>query len=465
MRKIPFKGLIWCSFYPLWGLIIAIAWRLEEPNEITTILVVWIIQIIALLIVKKAKRAKIIDSEIIWITAFSLKLLVTLVIVQYLWVPSYGTGGIHRQANAFDPAVYDYHGNIWAQSSDFTATVMYGGIIYYIGLIYKIFGVSTFYVGLFNSLLSLSAFLFLTGILYLGSRETKPWKFMALGMFLPEVAYFDAIPAKAALVNASLSMAILSLYAIIDRKKYLLSYCSLAFSLLILTMIRATTIIIFIAISFAFLLWDFRKNKKYLFSLTLMAVIFFVSSPTIISKTGGYASNISVEIFNISRKAEWGVQQVEKQPGGASNSLSLLFMPYNLKQAILFAPFRSVFFLVAPFPRLLWDPNISFNRNFTRLNVWCFIFLLPSIFAALFQKRCRKNRLYPYLVIPFILIIVLIANGTYIIHPRYRVMLDPILLATALFGYHCGSPKRFILPTLLVVGIGLFGYFFLKSIA
>ena len=90
---------------------------------------------------------------------------------------------------------------------------------------------------------------------------------------------------------------------------------------------------------------------------------------------------------------------------------------------------------------------------------------MPFLLAALFQRKYRKNQIHFYVVIPFIIILMLPANGTFIIHPRYRVMLDPILLAAVLFGYRYGNPQRFILPTLLILAVGFIGYFYLKFVA
>jgi len=456
------KKLILWFISPLWGFMIAMAWNLEEPNKISTILVVWLVQFLALLIINKANNAKILHSDVTWIIAFNLKLLVTLVIVQYLWVPSNAVLGGHRQpGDVFDPVKYDYFGADWAKSSYMTTSVMYGGVIYYIGAIYKIFGVSVFYVALFNCLLTLCTFLFITGILTLASHEKKPWKYMVLGLFLPLIAYLDAIPSKSPLVLFSMSMALFSMNMVNRKTKYLLYYSALVFSLVALLAVRATMVLVIAFIALGYLLWDFKKNRSQIIAVSLMVVALFVISSVVISMSGGYAGNIVANAFDISQKVEWGMQL---QYAG-ENSISALIMPHNFLEAILYAPIRSVFFMVAPFPNIFLDFTISPLRNIERTSVWLIILLMPAIFSAVLHKRCRITELYPQVIIPFVLLIILLANGQFIIHPRYRVMLDPIFLATALIGFRYGTPRVFVSWTFLIVLMGFGGYFILKSIA
>jgi len=476
--KAIYKGLIW-SFYPIWGFIIALAWRCEEPSKITTILVVWIVQIIAWLIIKKAKKAHIIHSETFWIIAFSLKLLVTLFVIQYLWIPEYASQGGHRAPRPnFDPVVYDWAGANLAKHNLnplFVMSYNYVGIIYYIGLIYYIFGVSTFYVGLFNTLFSLLTFLSVAGILHLISRRTKPWQLMAFGMFFPELAYNDAIPAKGPLATAFLFVSIFLLYSLIYKKKKRLNYFLISLSLLGLLIVRTPIVAVVVAIGLYVALLNFRRNKRVLILLFVGIVVFMIISPIVIPMMGGCNYDPTKDLFNISSKVQSVEISAERHHIDTSDSINKLFTPNDYTQLVLFSPFRSIFFLVAPFPRLLLEDLTSifsgsfeyvvWGRNFTKLSLWCIIIAMPCLFAALFQKRCRKTWLYFYVVIPFILVLILLANGRYIIHPRYRVMLDPILLGTALFGYRYGKPKVFIVPSFLIIFVGFIGYFFLKSIA
>ena len=475
--KVIYKGLIW-TFYPIWGFIIALAWRCEEPSKITTILVVWIVQIIAWLIIKRAKKAHIIHSETTWIVAFSVKLLVTLFIIQYLWIPGFEPVSHRIGPHGFDPSVYDWAGVNLAEHNlkpVFVRTINYVGVIYYIGLIYYIFGVSTFYVGLFNTIFSLLTFLSIAGILHVISRRTKPWQLMALGMFFPELVYYDAIPAKGVLATAFMFISIFLLYSIIYKKKKRLNYFLICLSLLGLLVVRAPIVAVVTAIGLYVAFLNFRRSKRLLIPLFVGIVAFTIISPVVIPMMGGGNFNPSSELLDISSKVQSAKDVAERHHIDTSDSIDKLFWPNSFIQAILFAPFRSIFFLVAPFPHLLLGDltgifSGSFDYavlswNFTKLSIWCIIIAMPCLFAALFQKKCRKNRLYFYIVIPFILVLILLANGRYRLHPRYRVMLDPILLAVALFGYRYGNPKRFILLTLLILLIGFVGYFSLKLIA
>ena len=164
-NRISQRGLIW-SFLVIWALGVAIFWPGEEPAKVNTLLVVGIVFVLAYLIIAYAAKSKIITSKIYWMVAFLVMMTLVAIVLQFvLTVSDIG----HRDIDGFDPIRYDYDAKAAVESGlDFTAakgSYNFLGVIYYIAGIYWMFGISTFYVSLFNLLFVLVGFLAVTKIL------------------------------------------------------------------------------------------------------------------------------------------------------------------------------------------------------------------------------------------------------------------------------------------------------------
>lgn len=182
--------------------------------------------------------------------------------------------------------------------------------------------------------------------------------------------------------------------------------------------------------------------------------------PVILDYTGGYLANVGT-FLNLSKRASYGIKITSSE-----KSLSVIFATDNPIKAIIFAPIRTLFLLVAPFPRLgLNLTDILWLENFARLSVWIILLCFPILFAATFQKSCRKSPAWFYIVVTYWLLLLLIANGALFIHERYRVMADPLLMATLLVGIRYGKPRKFILPSFILIMLGYVLYYVLKQFA
>lgn len=452
---------LFVSFAFLWVMLIALTWTNEEPSKIQTIAVVFIVFILGVLIIKYAKNRGIINNEKLWIFIFLVKLTLTSIILQYLWIPAFTA---HRALNVFDPAVFDYHGKLLAESN-FNVSLIRGvynyvGQIYYIGAIYWLFGVSTFYVGLFNGLISLVTFLAITSFLVHISKYKKKWQLMALGMLFPELIYFDAIPGKEVIATCMIALSILFMYKFFLRQKtrYLLL---LLLSLSILMSVRAVMAIIVITMGGIWVIAKDKRKLKLVFlygGIALFMLLF--SFPYIIKYTGGSPVTIG-RFLNLSETVKYGISMT---PG--EKSLSVMFATADPIKAIIFAPIRTLFLLVAPFPRLGLNLTDMFGSvNFARLGVWITLLCFPILFAATFQKSCRRSPPWVYIVFTYWILLLLIANGAFIVHPRYRVMAAPFLMGTLLIGIEYGNPKKFIFPSFVLVILGYILYYILKVFA
>jgi hypothetical protein len=454
------NGLFW-SFTFLWTMLIALAWGGEEPGKIQTIIAVFTVFILAILIIGYAKNKGIITSKKLWIFIFLIKLTLTVIILQYLWIPAFTP---HRATGTFDPIVFDYYGKLLAEGN-FNVNLIYQvynyvGQIYYIGIIYWLFGVSTFYVGIFNALFSLVTFLAITAILVGCSGNKKGWYLMGLGMLFPELLYYDAIPGKEVISTCMVALSILFIYKFLVNKdaKYLLF---LLLSLGVLTSVRAVMSIVVIAIGTIWIIVKYKHKLKLIFLYGTIAVfVLLFLFPLIIKYTGGTPATVGT-FLDLPQTAEYGIRIT---PG--EKSLNVMFTTSDHIKATIFAPVRTIFCLVAPFPRLSIDwTEISWLSNFTRISVWIILLCLPIIIAATFQKRCRKSPPWFYVVFTYWILLLLISNGALIIHERYRVMADPFFVGSLLVGIKYGNPKKFILPSFILIILGYLAYYILKQFA
>jgi len=301
------NGLFW-SFAFLWTMLIALGWTSEEPSKIRTIIVVFTVFILAILIIRYAKNKSIITSKKLWIFIFLIKLTLVAIILQYLWIPAFNP---HRAIGTFDPVVFDYYGKLLAESN-FNINLIHGvynyvGQIYYIGAIYWLFGVSTFYVGIFNALFSLVAFLAITAILVGCSGNKKGWYFMGLGMLFPELLYYDAIPGKEVISTCMVALSILFIYKFLINKstKYLLF---LLLSLGVLTSVRAVMSIAVVVIGIIWIIVKYRYKLKLIFLYGVIVVfMLFLLLPLIIKYTGGTPNTVGT-LLNLSQIAEHGIR-------------------------------------------------------------------------------------------------------------------------------------------------------------
>ncbi len=385
-------GLFWCGVL-LYVLLIALGWRNEEPGKIQTIIVTFIGFILALMIIKYAKNIGVINSTKLWILVFLLKLTLISIILQYLWIPSFP---YHRTQTGFDPIVFDYYGKLLAENNFNLSLVHYylnyTGQVIYIGIIYWLFGVSTFYVGIFNCLFSLITFLAITSLLINSTGSKKYWQLMSLGMFFPELLYYDSIPSKEVISTCMIALSMLFIYNIFIRKKNK-SIILLVLSLSILIVFRASMVLAVIIIGS---IWIIKKYRNRLSSIilfgTIAIIILLFLMPIILKYTTGFDINIT-GYLNLSSKVVHVRSLTLKE-----KSLNLMFSTSNPIMFIIYTPIRTIFYLIAPFPRLSIElSDKMWLYDFTKVSVWIVLLCFPILIAVSFQKKCRKSPAWTYI--------------------------------------------------------------------
>lgn len=453
------KGLIW-SFFPLWAVSIALLWPGEEPGKLSTIIVVLLVFATAGIILSQAKRMGIIESATAWMFSFMIMMSLIPLVLQYSWVlPSSG----HRALEGFDPVRYDYMGKMVAENNmDFSVVrgwVNYLGIVNYIAFIYWIFGVSTFYVSLWNLLFSLMAFLSVTGILVDRTGTVKPWQNMRWGLLLPSVLYFSAIPGKDILAMAFVAMSIFSISRLILVHN-VQSYIILIIGLLGLSAVRGNATVLVLVVGFTFLLFQMKKKRFLpifvLFGVISLLIVFV--TPKIIALSGGTEFKIA-DFFDIEKKLEFS------ELVSGEGSLNKMFTPRNYIQLFLFVPIRTIFLLTAPSPKLWFYLGAGTKLEYSTLSLWIILLFSPALIAATIEKSCRKQEVHRFIIVPFWMLLAAISVAVFIIHERYRLMVIPFWLAAVLMGFYYGKPKRYITTSFGLISVGAVLYYLLKSFA
>lgn len=144
-----------------------------------------------------------------------------------------------------------------------------------------------------------------------------------------------------------------------------------------------------------------------------------------------------------------------------------LLVPKGLGDVILYAPVRTLLWIFLPYPLMFPDLHSVFRLPdmvhsdhqfyisvtsdlFRIMRSWVFIFLAPAMLATLLHKS--DNRVW--LLVPIVVSSILISNLMVLESTRYRVLIDPLLLALALWGQRPCKPKgyvKIILPMLILI--------------
>jgi hypothetical protein len=447
----------------------AIWWDGEEPSKLQTVLALTSAYLLGLGIIIAAKRYQIIRQESQWIAAFTLKLVVTLLITQYFWALPLGEYVRSNVPNAVqDSNIYDLDAAIlnsdhW-KIGGITGTWQSWGIVRYIASIYLIFGTSVAYVAVFNSILSLLGYLALTAILTrFDPRNSDYWQFLRWGMLLPYGAYYDATPAKEALTHAAFYIALYFMARLfIDKKNRTLCGLGFAASLLVLALARLNVMVLLLLIAGIVLLGLDRRNiekKLAVVGLLVLGLGVFVFAQSIVFGEGiEEAGQRAASYFRTEDYAEISSTTLQERQSGGGDADKLRIVefltPKGWADGIGLAPVRTVLWLYGPYPLVIPDFAamsdlgvllaadykqfvLTTEGYFSIAGAWTLIGLAPGL-VSLFLRR---NQLTPegrrrtlFLLIPLLFVAIVIPNVFILNNRRYRLLIEPLILATSLWG-------------------------------
>jgi hypothetical protein len=459
--------------------LLALSWNFEEPSSLNTITVLLLVFGFGTFSIRRARRTGIVISEVEWMTMFFVKIVVSFLITKYLWTlplsPHYLRVG-PNQGGLQDSNGYDLQGMMLAEEG--TSASLFGlwldfGVVRYISLIYRVFGVSVLYVSMFNALLSLVGTLFIVGIFrILDEKNLAKWQLLKLVMLLPSGAYYDATPSKEPLTFlAFYASAYFFLKLYWSRKHRRQSLIYLAGTLLLLGLVRLNVLFLFTSAMLAFLIIRAKKisiAKRFWWSLmtAVLSLVALTVSYTVVFNDTPSWENVRGTFFDLERRAEMLEYQVSMKED-SENSIKMrvanLLVPRDLKDYIVFSPIRPLVWLYLPFPLLFPDISKIVNlptlvstdyRQYVALTVqwfpvlsaWIMIFLTPFVMAFFLSRVNRKSDTLAFLVTLFAVTVFLISNLHVIETVRYRSLIEPLFVSFALWGYIHNKSLLYTLP-------------------
>jgi hypothetical protein len=412
------------------------------------------------------------------VAAFALKLTASFLITKYLWALPLGPD--HLRCNipyaVQDSNIYDLDAKRLVEHGLLSLEGLSGawlsfGVVRYIAIIYKLFGVSVLYVSMFNALLSLVACIFLTGTLKtLDLRNLRKWQLTKYGMFLPILAYYDATPSKEPLTLAAFFMGLFFLSKMLYSKRdENLYFGMLMIACILLALTRISVLLLFIAISVSLGIFSPRMGTARRTVLAcivplLLCGIFWVTYSWVVGRKLD-SSNLRESFVSIAAHLDQAKKQlaVKKEASGGHplkvKVLELLF-PQSIWTHLAFSPVRTVLWVYSPYPLIIPDvykliqsreivhtnyrDYISITAHvFPQLSSWLIIILTPSVMAAFLDTRSDGASRRWLLIIAVLVTAFSISNILLIEFTRQKFLAEPMILSLALWGYANGRPRRY----------------------
>lgn len=385
-----------------------------------------------------------------------IKLGLTLFLLYVSWIPLLATD------TGYDPVRYyfqaqDLIDNNW--SADLI-NLNYAGILYYYGAIFYVLGHNPAIPALINAFVTLIASLYLVQVGYeiKGQKAPGDWT-LAFALLLPEVLWFDVMTARETLAAALL------LFALLTAGRYFAKVAPVSLAKVLIVVGLSSLVIAAVRTSmllplFASILLMVLLVRPYRESQVIQK-IFIVSAAaaalTIGQMVNEYVGGNAVDIGETLRVAASAKDNVALMGGMefTENSISLLFMPEGLLQAILYLPPRMVLYVIAPLPNVFGPIGALLAGDFTQwqslftilssvVNLFTFPYALAGFIHAI---KIRQGNAAPLVFhISYWCTFIAIAGGNLIVHERYRVMATLLLWGCAWLGART-CPKYLIVRT------------------
>ena len=182
------------------------------------------------------------------------------------------------------------------------------------------------------------------------------------------------------------------------------------------------------------------RNKRLFAGVWLLILVVGLASGIgyILQHVIGTGSVFAIQEQYLYR-SEGIIHEVENaiwsQPSGVN---SLLFGPLAPLRVVV----GSVVFLVSPFPpAFTWQTNFSASLLSLATPLW--FLLLPYIFVAI-MRLIRKQRESMLLLVMLPVLATMVANAWLVSGtiPRQRVMVEPLIVLLAAWGFHISSPVQ-----------------------
>ena len=477
------RGAFWMSALAgaLPVVMLPLLWRYEEPGKAVSLAVTALVYSLGVLAISVAQRLGIVSRRAPWILVFALKLALCWFITQYLWVAPLEPNFLrvpYQNAGLQDANIYDYVAARIAEEG-LTGNVqllwftwLSFGVIGYLSLIYSLFGVSVLYVSLFNALLSLVGVLCLTGAMTVLAGSNRRWQLLRFAMLLPFGSYYDATPSKEPLTHALFYCGLFLIARLLARKgRPAANITVLVGALLLLATVRLNVAVLLL-LSNLVLFWR-RLDPVKLVLLSVAGVMTLVTALVLVSPE---PEALASDMFNLGRQLD-NAQMVFLQRSATGDTplklaVGAALTPRTVVDLALLAPVRLAIWMFLPYPEIIPDfaklasmpemlvfDRLGYFRFATelpaQLSAVLMILLIPNVLAGLRAAGMgwRNWFLASNLLIPALII----SNLMFIMGRRYRALLEPLVVAIAIWGLQYGRPRRlrYVLYSAFAAGLAV----------
>lgn len=309
------------------------------------------------------------------------------------------------------------------------------GVILYISTIYSLLGVNTVYVVIINVfIVSLGIVRFVESFNILSNRVFL--YIVSALFFMPYQIYHDATPSKESLTLGlfllSLSEYNVSLSSIKNKQNYT--------SLILLTLVRPMLgALIFVWMQ----RWAlFKSSRSFLY--TLAGIILFIFLTPLLLRVDIFQYLSLSSIFDLNDLA-----QERLSLSGIKLRIFETFGAKDLVSLVVWAPLRLVIWLFLPFPLIEFPIENLFSLNevnwllfvqsgqkiFRTLGV---LYYLPYLIIFLFSlKSVYKSEMGVFILF----IGLLISSYTFINSSRYRLVIEPLIIAQVIIRKYDSKVK------------------------
>jgi len=447
-------------------LALPLLWRYEEQSKAVSLGVTALVYLLGVLLLNLAHRAGIVSDRAPWIRVFAFKLVLSFLITSFLWVAPLEPNLLRvsqQNLGLQDANIYDYlavriaeeglAGNV--QLLWFTWLSV--GITGYLSLIYSLFGISILYVSLFNALLSLAGILALTGTLAVLDAPRRRWQLLRFAMLLPFGSYYDGTPAKEPLTHAFFYAGLYFIARLLARKgRPAVNIVCLAVVLALLATVRLNVAILLLAANLGYFLRRLEPVKLAILGaagvMTLVAALVWTNP-----EPGAVAS----QMFDLGRRLDHSQMLFTQRASSGDTALKLAvgeaLTPRSVVDLVGLAPVRLAVWLFLPYPHLIPDfarltampemliyDRIGYFRFASELPAQLSAILLVILFPHILDGFRAMAKGWPtrFLAANLLIPALVISNLMLVMGRRYRILLEPLLVAMALWGIQYGPRGR-----------------------
>ena len=335
------------------------------------------------------------------------------------------------------------------------------GIRYYYAVQMLFFGVNPIGPAMVNTFVSLMAALLVTTVCtHITSQKRHIPFLLGLLIIIPETVWFDSITGREAIVTASL------VFIILGISSFVLGFMQQGISRWWLVIVPFA--IVTLGLARPVMLLDAIASIALISILVAFSVKRFMKASLLLSVLGGFAVLVPTLTEVVGSSTFTYDSYFGSITSGAANTFQLwtassigrMFVPTNIFESILYIPVRMIAHLLAPLPNIniFWATPLYIQHLVAVVSASLYLGLMPKVFSsAYYAARYAQYRGFLLMLLPLFVILVAVSWGQPFIHERYRIMVIPFLVSSALLPAPKGSVGT-------VIGFLWYGFLLMGSV-